>query len=551
MSKQSIKATIDANIKQNGVQDITGQIMNSVLNQMVDNLAEEASTTEKLTELEGAKHIVTERGKNLFSGENVDGYLKNSSGEIGVVGDWKTSDFIDISNIAKVVFSGGAAEDSTARMAAFWLLAYDADKIPIASSYNGGTGVFYFDNLYGASYLRISYHGTNINYVQVESGNSVTSYEPYRIVTTLLQSNYIRKEEVNVLENIKQIVGKNLIDSSKSVTGYIKNNSGTIDIAGDWMTTDFIDVSTLSDIVFTSVQSDQIRHINDMYFFLGYDNDKSPIASTYATTIHTPYSIPDGVSYIRFAYHRNIESDLQLEAGRVPTSYEPYKVVTLLESSDYQRMGSLWRGKKWCVVGDSLTEKNIRATKHYYDYVQEVTGISVENKGASGSGYARTDNKFYTRISSISADVDVITIFGSGNDAGADLPIGEPEDTALTSLCGYINKCIDEVQRLFPLVPFGIVTPTPWNGGEPNDPTSAWFTNYSKAIVDICALRGVPCLDLYHCSNLHPSNEEFRRLAYSRDADGVDGNPNGTHPDENGHKIIAPRFKAFLETLLI
>lgn len=52
MSKQSIKATIDANIKQNGVQAITGQIMNSVLNQMVDNLAEEASTTEKLSELE-------------------------------------------------------------------------------------------------------------------------------------------------------------------------------------------------------------------------------------------------------------------------------------------------------------------------------------------------------------------------------------------------------------------------------------------------------------------------------------------------------------------
>lgn len=41
MSKQSIKATINANIKQNGVQAITGQIMNSVLNGMVDNLAAE------------------------------------------------------------------------------------------------------------------------------------------------------------------------------------------------------------------------------------------------------------------------------------------------------------------------------------------------------------------------------------------------------------------------------------------------------------------------------------------------------------------------------
>lgn len=52
MSKQSIKATIDAQIKQNGAQAITGQVMNSVLNQMVDNLAEEASTTEKLSELD-------------------------------------------------------------------------------------------------------------------------------------------------------------------------------------------------------------------------------------------------------------------------------------------------------------------------------------------------------------------------------------------------------------------------------------------------------------------------------------------------------------------
>ena len=34
----SLKATIDANIKQNGRQEITGQILNSVLNQMVNIL---------------------------------------------------------------------------------------------------------------------------------------------------------------------------------------------------------------------------------------------------------------------------------------------------------------------------------------------------------------------------------------------------------------------------------------------------------------------------------------------------------------------------------
>jgi hypothetical protein len=44
---------------------------------------------------------------------------------------------------------------------------------------------------------------------------------------------------------------------------------------------------------------------------------------------------------------------------------------------------------------------------------------------------------------------------------------------------------------------------------------------------------------------LHPSNADFRTIAYSHDGGG------GTHPDENGHKIIAPRFEAFLKTLLL
>lgn len=88
MSKQSLKATIDANIKQNGIQAITGQIMNSVLNQMVDDLAEEASTTEKLSELDMQNGVfqydpwesislVENKGKYLAYPENI---LVNMSG---------------------------------------------------------------------------------------------------------------------------------------------------------------------------------------------------------------------------------------------------------------------------------------------------------------------------------------------------------------------------------------------------------------------------------------------------------------------------------------
>ena len=68
---------------------------------------------------------------------------------------------------------------------------------------------------------------------------------------------------------------------------------------------------------------------------------------------------------------------------------------------------------------------------------------------------------------------------------------------------------------------------------------------YCTAIVEICKMRSIPCLDLYHCSNLRPQNAGARAVEYSKD----DGN--GVHPDELGHKLIAPRFMVFLRSLLM
>ena len=71
------------------------------------------------------------------------------------------------------------------------------------------------------------------------------------------------------------------------------------------------------------------------------------------------------------------------------------------------------------------------------------------------------------------------------------------------------------------------------------------LTLYSEALVKICERRGIPCLDLYHCSGLRPWDQTFKTLAYSKDDGG------GTHPDETGHAIIAPRIKTFLESLIM
>ena len=211
-----------------------------------------------------------------------------------------------------------------------------------------------------------------------------------------------------------------------------------------------------------------------------------------------------------------------------------------------------WSSKKWLAVGDSLTEINFRATANYVAYIKDQTGITATNAGMSGTGYMARQSEgraFYQRCTNINTDYDVITIFGSGNDlAVSGFPLGDIDDSDTTTICGCINETIDTILSVYMTaekVPqIGIIAPTPWQNTTP-DITDNHMAQYVDKLKGICDRRSIPFLDLYHHSNLHPNDATFRSLAYSHD----DGH--GTHPDENGHKLIAPRFKGFLETLLM
>lgn len=206
-----------------------------------------------------------------------------------------------------------------------------------------------------------------------------------------------------------------------------------------------------------------------------------------------------------------------------------------------------WADRTWVCLGDSLTESNSRTTKHYFDYIAEKTGIKTVNLGVSGTGYMRRQDinrAFYQRVSNIPEDADVITIFGSGNDLSSDQTLGEVTDTGTDTICGCINTTIDAIYERIPLARLGIVTPTPWVGSSPSKPTCG-MAKYSEAIVEICKRRSIPCLDLYHESNLRPDDENFRKLAFSKDGG------NGVHPDEKGHEIIAASFQSLLERLVL
>ena len=212
----------------------------------------------------------------------------------------------------------------------------------------------------------------------------------------------------------------------------------------------------------------------------------------------------------------------------------------------------------WAMVGDSLTEANAYAAKHYYDYIARKCGLNFINKGQSGGGYARND-WFYLAVNELVGDpFDFATFFGSGNDCnykaifGAsavwETSLGQVTDNGTTTICGYINRAIDNFYTKFPLKKLGIITPTPWavyctdgqvSGNEMDD--------YSSALVTICKNRGIPCLDLFHTSGLRPWDETFR-TEYYKEGDVQDS---GTHPNSRGQQWIADSIYQFIRHYLL
>lgn len=365
----------------------------------------------------------------------------------------------------------------------------------------------------------------NASYIRVSKTNNpyeIKGAHPYELI--------VQDDVEKLISAVPTKVKCNDLEFSTIDHKWINASGEFIDTTADtYYITGFVDVSEYAEIYITA----SANWSNRLYAFYDANEDvvlvgtASENTSTFTTVKNGKVTVPSGAKYI-------------VVAGRA-SSLMPNVAIFYR----YVPIGK-WYGKKWVCVGDSLTEQNAATSIHYYDYVSETTDITPIIMGVSGSGYARKADQsqaFYQRISSCPTDADVVTIFGSFNDLGTGLPIGSVDDNGTTTIAGCINKTIDNLQTVIPLVNLGIVAPAPWNTTQPSTSGSAY--DYVEMLKAICARRSIPFLDLWRCSNLRPWDADFRAIAYSHDGG------NGTHPDENGHKLIASRFKAFLETLLI
>ena len=195
---------------------------------------------------------------------------------------------------------------------------------------------------------------------------------------------------------------------------------------------------------------------------------------------------------------------------------------------------------KWLCIGDSITEKNFRTKLNYHDYVATAMNLTVINDGLSGTGFLRDfeGNPAYPkRLNRYNPAPEIITVFGSFNDL-------EEESTYKENMVGILTITMESyfqtLIEMYPLSFIGVISPTPW--AKYHGPN--YYVNCLKKAAENYNL---PYLDLYNGTSLRPwiqeSNKKFFSCPESPDGD-------GTHPNEEGHRLMAQPIEAFLRAHL-
>ena len=211
-------------------------------------------------------------------------------------------------------------------------------------------------------------------------------------------------------------------------------------------------------------------------------------------------------------------------------------------------------GKKVAFLGDSITEGTGASCveNRYTDVFGRISGAKVYNYGIGGTRIApqhaktadRFDLDFILRADEIEKDADVIVVFGGTNDFGhGDAPFGELTDTTADTFCGALRVLYEKLLNLNPSAQIVVLTPlhrmsenvTVNERGKECKPLKC----YVDAIKTVAEYYSLPVLDLWSVSGLQPHVDIIRETFM----------PDGLHPSDKGHAILARKILNFIKTL--
>ena len=215
------------------------------------------------------------------------------------------------------------------------------------------------------------------------------------------------------------------------------------------------------------------------------------------------------------------------------------------------------KGKKINFLGDSITEGcGTSGVEFGFPWLlkQRLGLAEARNYGIGGTRIAAQlacagsgeDRNYCGRALELDPDADVVVVFGGTNDYGhGDAPFGKPEDRTEMTFCGACHVLFARLKARFPEAVILIVTPihrtndeSPAGDGRKQVPRPA-LKEYVRAIRETAPLYGLPVLELFDTGVLDPNDPTILEGFV----------PDGLHPNNAGHVVLAEQIGGYLEQL--
>ncbi len=202
-------------------------------------------------------------------------------------------------------------------------------------------------------------------------------------------------------------------------------------------------------------------------------------------------------------------------------------------------------------LGDSITQGSGTSSieKCYVSLVKDALNLKeARNYGVSGTRISRQDSgdfpEDFCRRAERMEDADAVVVFGGTNDYGHGIsPMGEFSDRTNYSFYGALHCLSQMLIRKYTGKPIIFMTPIhrkeEADGGEGAKQGNHTLYDYVCAIKEVARYYAIPVLDLYSVSMIQPQDEHIRENLC----------PDGLHPNDAGHRLLADRICGFINSL--
>lgn len=239
----------------------------------------------------------------------------------------------------------------------------------------------------------------------------------------------------------------------------------------------------------------------------------------------------------------------------IPTYQFRFKETVYLPTTDTSNIDGKYsinylKGKSLVANGDSIVSAENRYDETITGYIKRVASyfdMTLSNHAISGSTVAVKEDSptertpISTRYTSMKTTADVVYLQAGTNDWQYSwTPIGTMSDRTVNTFYGALHVLLNGLMERYPAKPIIYALPikrrTTLN--DVND-LGKTLWNYCEIIKEVCDYYSIPVLDLYHDSMLNP-HIAAQKTAFL---------PDGTHPNNAGHEILARPVIGRLKTI--